>query len=153
MPLFCKLSTENHWCCVISVHDGVCSVSHPAWGGGCLCSQSHLSHCIHSRESTPKACKRHTPLSLLRDPDSAQIHDGGGGGLGGIKPPRSVEMEYAVFDVQTFMYMYSIIQHAILSYQRSRRADLTECIVKCQWIYSWMLTDGNRMFVCVWAER
>lgn len=27
-----------------------------------------LSHCINSRESTPKAWKRHTPLSLLQDP-------------------------------------------------------------------------------------
>ena len=34
-----------------------------------------LSHCISSGESTPKAWKRHTPLSLLQDPDTAQIHD------------------------------------------------------------------------------
>lgn len=34
-----------------------------------------LSHCINSRESTPRACKRHTPLSLLQDPDTPQIHD------------------------------------------------------------------------------
>lgn len=33
------------------------------------------SHCINSGESTPKAWKRHTPLSLLQDPDTAQIHD------------------------------------------------------------------------------
>lgn len=34
-----------------------------------------LSHCINSRESSPKAWKRHTPLSLLQDPDTALIHE------------------------------------------------------------------------------
>lgn len=32
-----------------------------------------LSHCINSRNSTPKAWKRHTPLSLLQDPENPQI--------------------------------------------------------------------------------
>lgn len=74
----------------------------------------------------------------------------GEGGLGGIKPPRSVEMEYAVFDVQTFMYMYSIIQHAILSYQWSRRADLTKCIVKCHVNVNLQLNvDRWKQNVCV----
>lgn len=34
-----------------------------------------LSHCINSRELSPKPGKRHTPLSLLQDPETAQIHD------------------------------------------------------------------------------
>lgn len=34
-----------------------------------------LSHCINSGELSPRAGKRHTPLSLLQDPETAQIHD------------------------------------------------------------------------------
>lgn len=34
-----------------------------------------LSHCINSRNSTPKAWKRHTPLGLLQDPENPQIPD------------------------------------------------------------------------------
>lgn len=37
-----------------------------------------LSHCINSREPTPRACERHTPLGLLQDPDTARIHEAKG---------------------------------------------------------------------------
>lgn len=35
----------------------------------------YAPHCINSRNSTPKAWKRHTPLSLLQDPENPQIPD------------------------------------------------------------------------------
>lgn len=121
MPLLCKLSTENHWCCIISVHDGVCSVSHPVWGGGCLCTPLLLSHCIRSRESTPKAWKRHTPLSLLQDPDTAQIHDEG-------KKKKKIELTQVSRNGMYCLWCAnSIVQHA----QWSLRLK-----IRLHWVYA-----------------
>lgn len=79
MPLFCKLSTYRATDAVLLVcrMELVQSVTRcevaavfarPA-------APLLLSLCTNSREPTPKAWKRHTPLSLLQDPDTAQIHD------------------------------------------------------------------------------
>lgn len=78
IPLVCKLSTKRHWCCIISVLDGVTSVitqCEVAAVFARLVAPLLLSHCINSRESPHEALKRLTPLILLQDPDTAQMWD------------------------------------------------------------------------------